>query len=1140
MDVAALADVNSALSEVVVSKDYSLQVSLAGDVCHVLGRSGESLQLAAGQAPSPARTSLRIDSMQTVQRLASGGRAAALPLLAAGKLKVEGDLSQLEELRKELSPHAARLQPLAEALLSNGTPGEVIWVPDEAADCCMAETCGRPFTLFRRRHHCRSCGKIFCNDCAPLRGAPQPKRSCTRCWEKRSRPLPAAAPAPPLPVAAPPGPSSTPEVGGKDSTDLLVEVHVEDTLNSIRLWWRLLNIIAVVLAAISFALIATKERLVVLLPLLACILFFRRWLWRYAEVWWTCVVLFGRVFSARCRAAGRPTPASEAIWALCHKVCARFLFDSVVSLGGFWVKLAQTASVLSMLPDAYVAELSKLQDAMPADDLTDVEALLAQEFGRDWRDKVLLSEDPVLGSATIAQVHKATFRRRMPDGTIQEVPGVIKVQHRHVEEKLLVDISASVLVARLVTALMPHFFSDLRTTIQDTAQMSRAELDFRLEAKNQQEARERVLAAGIDVIIPEVFPEFVTRRALGMEFIRGTKITDYALAEASIAQRQDIMTKLIDFYGYTLHGPIFNCDPHPGNILVEKDTGRLCVLDWGQVRHLAQHERFAYAKLFMAALMEDVHLFVEGCEALGFAMSDLDGPPDATAIAMIGALRFLLRDSRPIAQSRADFEQLEQVFGKLSGETKAIQKGGEQIVKGPLMPLTKTVSLLFEVSSRLDVSLPLMHIFVCHGYPMLLKERGFGTAQVQPMATSFRLKLSTGPNPGRGPWSSTLARQLGELHAEGLLLGAQLCVLDLAKGDVLADVALGHTSWLSPTEVTASTPFNLLEISKLFLAFCVLRLVEQGKLSYHTVLCESSEGKVTLEHALSHTSGYLKLVPSGDITFRDFCDAQRFADKVVAEPPMLPPGIRQQYHHVSYGALLLRAIRLAKCDPEVLWEDFAREAAASKEALRLRCPGASCAAEKQMRSPSLEDFGKRMEEFEHFIDTTNRGKCRGATRSEKADAALWLSFLGREHWFNPVALSRPRARESIQPGLQAFATAKDAARALRAACAGEVLKAGTWQEAIRSRKPTASGPDSQPSRLPHKIQQFQDAEWGCGVQLLKLPGGHCGQGHVASNGSFALRLATPRPVVAVFLVNRSDGATAATRVLETLVELCKS
>lgn len=25
--------------------------------------------------------------------------------------------------------------------------------------------------------------------------------------------------------------------------------------------------------------------------------------------------------------------------------------------------------------------------------------------------------------------------------------------------------------------------------------------------------------------------------------------------------------------GFTLHGPIFNCDPHPGNILVDKETG---------------------------------------------------------------------------------------------------------------------------------------------------------------------------------------------------------------------------------------------------------------------------------------------------------------------------------------------------------------------------------------------------------------------------------------------------------------------------------------------------------------------------------------------------------------------------------------
>lgn len=41
------------------------------------------------------------------------------------------------------------------------------WLPDHEADYCMA--CGCPFTLIKRRHHCRSCGKIFCGDCCRLK-----------------------------------------------------------------------------------------------------------------------------------------------------------------------------------------------------------------------------------------------------------------------------------------------------------------------------------------------------------------------------------------------------------------------------------------------------------------------------------------------------------------------------------------------------------------------------------------------------------------------------------------------------------------------------------------------------------------------------------------------------------------------------------------------------------------------------------------------------------------------------------------------------------------------------------------------------------------------------------------------------------
>lgn len=41
------------------------------------------------------------------------------------------------------------------------------WLPDTEADSCM--TCDSPFTLIKRRHHCRACGKIFCGECCKFR-----------------------------------------------------------------------------------------------------------------------------------------------------------------------------------------------------------------------------------------------------------------------------------------------------------------------------------------------------------------------------------------------------------------------------------------------------------------------------------------------------------------------------------------------------------------------------------------------------------------------------------------------------------------------------------------------------------------------------------------------------------------------------------------------------------------------------------------------------------------------------------------------------------------------------------------------------------------------------------------------------------
>ena len=40
------------------------------------------------------------------------------------------------------------------------------WMPDKACKDCSE--CGAKFSWFLRRHHCRICGRIFCNTCCSL------------------------------------------------------------------------------------------------------------------------------------------------------------------------------------------------------------------------------------------------------------------------------------------------------------------------------------------------------------------------------------------------------------------------------------------------------------------------------------------------------------------------------------------------------------------------------------------------------------------------------------------------------------------------------------------------------------------------------------------------------------------------------------------------------------------------------------------------------------------------------------------------------------------------------------------------------------------------------------------------------------
>ncbi|EEC49382.1 predicted protein, partial [Phaeodactylum tricornutum CCAP 1055/1] len=60
------------------------------------------------------------------------------------------------------------------------------WMPDQLCKQCYS--CDMQFTVFRRRHHCRLCGQVFCNSCSAFFVESQKSKStirvCQMCFDQ--------------------------------------------------------------------------------------------------------------------------------------------------------------------------------------------------------------------------------------------------------------------------------------------------------------------------------------------------------------------------------------------------------------------------------------------------------------------------------------------------------------------------------------------------------------------------------------------------------------------------------------------------------------------------------------------------------------------------------------------------------------------------------------------------------------------------------------------------------------------------------------------------------------------------------------------------------------------------------------------
>ncbi|XP_053974456.1 RUN and FYVE domain-containing protein 2 isoform X3 [Hylaeus anthracinus] len=94
----------------------------------------------------------------------------------------------LEELGGQLSTAKLAAVELREAADNaqqlQQQEGAATWASDRLVTHC--KSCNREFNITRRKHHCRNCGKIFCNTCSDnttaLPNSAKPVRVCDECY----------------------------------------------------------------------------------------------------------------------------------------------------------------------------------------------------------------------------------------------------------------------------------------------------------------------------------------------------------------------------------------------------------------------------------------------------------------------------------------------------------------------------------------------------------------------------------------------------------------------------------------------------------------------------------------------------------------------------------------------------------------------------------------------------------------------------------------------------------------------------------------------------------------------------------------------------------------------------------------------